>query len=333
MFKLKKRGKIWHYYFSVGGKVYRGTTKQKDKSLAEKFVIDKHNKIYQKQGNITNNIHVADLTSEYIKSNQYEISAEWLKNKTYLLNKFIEYTKSQNIVNINEITLISLEHYKAWLLEHNKPQNAANNITVIKSLLNFAVKHSYLDSNPANKLSPIRVIKKNRERFFAPEEIQQILHSLEGTYLYNMVYTALYTGMRRRELIYLEYADVDVENMNIHVKNKEGFTTKSRKDRVIPLHTNLINILSAKKTGYCFLRGGQHIHEDTATRNFKTALQKLGINDAGLHTLRHTFISHCLMQGKNIWEVAKWAGHSTVYITEMYGHLCPNRREIDSLVY
>ncbi|MBI5795896.1 MAG: hypothetical protein HZA47_06210 [Planctomycetes bacterium] len=48
-----------------------------------------------------------------------------------------------------------------------------------------------------------------------------------------------------------------------------------------------------------------------------------------LHPHSHT--SHAPMFGISIWEVAKWLGYSTTYVTELYGYLCPERREIDRL--
>ena len=53
-----------------------------------------------------------------------------------------------------------------------------------------------------------------------------------------------------------------------------------------------------------------------------------------LHTLKHTFVSRCLIDNISISKVAKWAGHSTTHITELYSHLCPDeniQRDIDKL--
>lgn len=40
------------------------------------------------------------------------------------------------------------------------------------------------------------------------------------------------------------------------------------------------------------------------------------------HTLRHYFISHCVMSGINFFTIAKWVGHAdTKLIETCYGHL------------
>jgi integrase len=72
---------------------------------------------------------------------------------------------------------------------------------------------------------------------------------------------------------------------------------------------------------------------NVVTRSFVDITRKQGLKDVTVHTLRHTFISHCLMHGLSPWEVGKWVGHSSVYITELYGHLSPDRREIDRLKF
>lgn len=121
---------------------------------------------------------------------------------------------------------------------------------------------------------------------------------------------AIYTGLRRRELVHIEYSDIDYEKKLLYVRNKEGFRTKSRKERVMPLHKELWPLFKEKKEGYCFLYKGRLIHENTATRKFRFIVEKANIRDASLHTLRHTFISHCLMQGISMWEVSRWEGRS-----------------------
>ena len=116
------------------------------------------------------------------------------------------------------------------------------------------------------------------------------------------------------------------------MKNKEEFQTKSRKERVFPIHKKLFKLFNKKKSGYCFTREqGVKLNKDVVTRTFTGIVRKLELKDVTLHTIRHTFISHSLMAGVSIWEVAQWVGHSTSHMTELYGHLCTDRREIDKL--
>ena len=42
------------------------------------------------------------------------------------------------------------------------------------------------------------------------------------------------------------------------------------------------------------------------------------------HELRHTFISLCLAAGRDVWEVAHWAGDDPDMIKQVYGHYIPD---------
>ena len=41
------------------------------------------------------------------------------------------------------------------------------------------------------------------------------------------------------------------------------------------------------------------------------------------HDLRHTFASHFMMRGGNLYDLQKLMGHSEVKTTERYAHLSP----------
>jgi integrase len=58
-------------------------------------------------------------------------------------------------------------------------------------------------------------------------------------------------------------------------------------------------------------------------------LRKTNFGSRSFHTLRHTYASHLLMSGVNIFVVSRWLGHSSVNVTEKhYGHLIPNSVEV-----
>ncbi len=56
-------------------------------------------------------------------------------------------------------------------------------------------------------------------------------------------------------------------------------------------------------------------------RSFETVLEKAGIGDFRFHDLRHTFASWYLMNGGDLYELAKILGHSNIKMTERYAKL------------
>ncbi|MDI6642183.1 MAG: site-specific integrase [Elusimicrobiota bacterium] len=63
-------------------------------------------------------------------------------------------------------------------------------------------------------------------------------------------------------------------------------------------------------------------------RAFMTALRKAGISNFRFHDLRHTFCSHLVMAGVDIYTVKELAGHRSVEMTIRYSHLAPNQKKV-----
>jgi site-specific recombinase XerD len=65
-----------------------------------------------------------------------------------------------------------------------------------------------------------------------------------------------------------------------------------------------------------------HISEKTIQNAVKEAVQKAGIvKHASVHTLRHSFATHLLMNGVNIREIQNLLGHKHVETTMIYTHV------------
>jgi site-specific recombinase XerD len=53
----------------------------------------------------------------------------------------------------------------------------------------------------------------------------------------------------------------------------------------------------------------------------------------GAHGLRHTFASHYVMNGGDLYILSKILGHSSIKITEVYAHLSPKHKlDLESFV-
>ena len=218
-------------------------------------------------------------------------------------------------------------------LEEVEPATVASDIRTLKTWFNWGKANGYVAENPCDKVQKIRNIKKNPPKYLSPEQITQLLNASKTHSLYPLIATAIYAGLRRKELINLEWSDIDFEKNTITVKNKDDFHTKSYKYRVIPLSDKLKTILLAyrKNEGYCFLspHGAKQINN--LGRSFGLLCKSAGIENCTLHVLRHTFASQLVMAGVSIYKVGQWLGHADVKTTMIYAHLSSQDDDINRI--
>ncbi|MCF6147258.1 MAG: tyrosine-type recombinase/integrase [Candidatus Kuenenia sp.] len=335
---LKLRGSVWNYDFHVRKRRYRGTTHTHDYELAKLYAAKKYKESYLDQTDIqklTHEVNVSDFIKRHILALQAEYSSHWTYSSELTLNEFSEFLKSQGVDVLSKISVEVLESFKIEQLNRVKKITVKNKFKIIKAFLNRAIKYGYLTKNPARQIV-INGIHQNKTRFFSKEEIEKIFTALDlqehkrFAYMKNFLMVALYTGMRRGELTHLCIEDADLERKVICVRNKNGFSTKSRKERVIPIHDKLVPVFKGikkeRQQGYCFLHLGKKYNDKTATKNFVILCERSGIENAGIHTLRHTFASYLIMAGVSMRMVAEYLGHSTARVTELYSHVSEEKK-------
>lgn len=141
-----------------------------------------------------------------------------------------------------------------------------------------------------------------------------------------LITLALNTGMRKGELLGLEWTRVDFVHGLIYL---EAGHTKSNKRRSIPinrlaweaLQSQLaMTVMNGPVKGRFVFGGVKDVK-----RSFTHACQLAGIEDFHFHDLRHTFASWLVQAGAPLTEVRDLLGHASIEMTERYAHLAPER--------
>lgn len=201
-------------------------------------------------------------------------------------------------------------------------------LACLSHLFGKAVEWEMVDESPFRKMRGLFFKENNkRTRFLAEEEIKKLLEvDYDGLppYLKPIVATAIYTGLRKGEILNLKWKDVDLEHGMIYVREN-----KQNRLQVKMVNDDLMDILMKLpvKGDYLFHDGeGKPIKD--VKRTFQTALRRAGIEDFRFHDLRHTSCSYLTMRGAPIQAVQDHAGHSSIKMTMRYSHLSPQfRRE------
>ncbi len=153
-------------------------------------------------------------------------------------------------------------------------------------------------------------------------------------------FVGLRTGLRAGELIGLRWEDIDLDARIIVVRRNivDGVVKrpKTRRIRYVAMAWDLCNVLSAvrRSDGYLFaMPGDEPVTRAMAYNALQRACKKAGIRGVGLHVLRHSFASHLVMEGQDLYSVQRLLGHTDPLMTQRYAHLAPSylRSVVDSL--
>ena len=197
------------------------------------------------------------------------------------------------------------------------PATIARKLAAVRALLRFAVGPSRL---PDGSLAPRR---RRRRLPQAPktDELDALLDAFDGQdplalrnrALVELVYSA---GLRSREAIDLDLADVDFEQEAIHVRGKGG------KERVVPLGEEAAHHLAVylREARPELVRGAEDaLFVSVRGRRLDTSTLRRLLPHP--HRLRHAFATHLLEGGADLRVIQELLGHSSLSTTQMYSHV------------
>lgn len=232
-------------------------------------------------------------------------------------------------------------HVQQFLLSLGKkaPATKARQLRSLSAMFGSAVRWGYIPSNPCKAIRAPRV-PKNPPQILSKAEVRGLLEAAKGTLLYGLVATALYAGLRREELVWLDWADVDFAEKQIYVRNKPEHPLKNYQARTIPAPEPLLQILQQMLSNP--LQARWVFPSPTETRwtlntldpHLRAFFKRAGTS-AGLHRLRHTYASHLVMASVDLPSVQKLLGHSSITTTMIYAHVAQEhlKEQVGKLKY
>lgn len=145
--------------------------------------------------------------------------------------------------------------------------------------------------------------------------------SLKHRFLLAFAYSA---GLRMNELRHLRIADVDTDRKQIRIRQGKG-----KKDRYVILSKLIADRLpkyleQVKPAEYLFegQAPGMVMGERSIQYIIKEALMKTDIQKSvSMHTLRHSYATHLLEDGVDIYTIQHLLGHSQLSTTIIYLHI------------
>ena len=233
---------------------------------------------------------------------------------------------------------------------HIAPQTVKRYTSVLRSMLTMAYKMYYMDDDVG--LSRRLTFPKERYQevdVFTIEETKTILDAAktEPINIRLLIELALFTGMRRGEIIGLKWSDINFDKQCLSVK-RSIYKPKSKKSvekepkshssiRTIAIPNCLCETLKEYKKSqeeyslslatwqnleYVFTdKNGNVMNPQTPTKQFSKFLDRHNIRHLKFHCLRHTSATLLLSNGCDIKTISARLGHSSIETTNIYVHV------------
>jgi integrase len=225
---------------------------------------------------------------------------------------------------------------------HLSPKTLANHLTLLKTILRMAQDDlGWLLVLPRIKKPKLNLFDEDFGYLQTDEEVQRFLLAAahEGPRAHALFATAVYTGMRAGELAGLQWSNVDFAGESIRVARSFKGPTKSGKPRTVLIASVLLRILIEWRAIH---PGGEYVFPSRSGGMlpksgrmfkdvFKRTLERAGFlrrengrSHIRFHDLRHTFASHWVMKGGDLYVLQKLLGHQSIQMTQRYAHFDPN---------
>ena len=256
---------------------------------------------------------IADKKSFQSISDQYfELHGSSLRSKSWrLMSKHIN--RHFGAKPIYNITSQDIQTFYNQLESAISITTANRYLTLIRAIFNKAKTWGNFHSD-----NPCSAVKNKQEphhrlRYLSTDEMKALIANSPAR-LFPVVACALMTGMRRSEILNLEWQDIDFTSDTIQImKSKSG---KMRKIPIMPKLRQILIDLPAKPSGNVF-----NMPNITLRRHFALALEASRIHYFRFHDLRHTFASHFAMTTQDLPTLQQILGHASIQMTLRYAHL------------
>ena len=314
MARIYKRGCSPYYTleFRYQGRVYRRCLRVRDKRSAE--ILLREAELSLAMGELPRMFKPGGLSfQELMEEVLPTIKRTWKRfNKETArvrrLSESLGGLKAKDL-NTKEIERYISERFK----DGASPSLVAHDLRLLKRILNLALEMGLIDKVPR-----FRMPKEppGRIRYLEPAELSALLSACRESrspYLYRAVLIALYTGMRKGEIMALRWDELDFANGFILVRN-----SKNGRPRMIPMAMELREYLLSIEDRKGLVVPGEF------SGAFARATRRAGITDFRFHDLRHHFASYLVMSGVDIRTVAELLGHRTLAMVMRYSHLRPD---------
>ncbi|ACL69123.1 tyrosine-type recombinase/integrase [Halothermothrix orenii] len=357
---VKRKDGLWQGAVTIGTDPQTGKQKRKyfygktKKEVAKKMTELKM-KLFNGTYSEPSEMKLIDWLHRWIEGRKSTLAYSTYRNYKVMINNHladdIGETKLKDLKarQVQELLNDKLEKGKVYGEGGLSPRTVKYIYSTLHTALEQAVKENMI---PRNICKAVEVPKKQEEKklhTWNKKQVNIFLKAARDYKYFILHYLALNTGMRRGELLGLQWKDIDMEKKRIEVKRQlartdEGLIFKKVKtksgNRTIPITDNVVRELKRhqikqgekrlalgeaynKKADLVASNGiGNPIDPRNLVRDFKDIIEETGLPEIRYHDLRHTFATLFLEAKGPIKTLQQILGHSSITVTiDTYSHV------------
>lgn len=320
-------------------------------------------KLVNKSNNNNNDILFIEYLFYWLEIIKCNVEASTFTSYRQIANNHIKKYFTKNPIKLVDLSVVHIQtFYNELMTKYNLSANTViHHHALIRKCLDYAFKMDIIPSNPADKIQRPK-IEQFISSFYTESELNTLFEKSKNDPLELIILVTAFYGLRRSEVLGLQWDSFDFENKTITIKhtvtitNTEGNNRKIEgKDRTknkssyrtLPLFDNIAtkllefkekqksfqrafgNTYNKKFLEYVFVNPqGKIIRPDYVTQHFSILLENIGLKHIRFHDLRHSCASLLLAKGIPMKSIQEWLGHSNFSTTaNLYAHLDSNSKK------
>lgn len=337
-----------------------GLPEKGNKRKAEAFLREKIAEYERMEGIVQTDILFADYIRHWLTHIARKVDEVTMQGYQTLADGHILPYFDQNKVPLREVDHKLIQRYMDEKHTSGRkdgkgglsPRTLRLHKNIISQALDLAVQGKLIPANPCQFVE-LPQNERYESTFYTAQQLQALFQALQGDELLPLVkITALY-GLRRSELLGLQWDSIDFERKTMTIRHTVSKVTKvvakdktknASSRRTFPLTAEAEAIFRRareqeqqnravfgreyQENSYVFKwADGRPYSPDYISHRFAKLLKKHNLPHIRFHELRHSCASLLLDMGFTLKDVQEWMGHSDIKMTaNIYAHLDTARK-------
>ena len=340
-FRLFKRGETYHAYFSFiseGQRIrFRESTGAMDEQSATEYCIKRISEISAKNKEIASgelpSITIAEAFTRY-----YEEKGKYYSQPKALLQRLIRIKNTIKVKYLHELDKKALGDYVNYRRTQVSNSTINRELAALSAIRTLARDFWELRINQARPFQFKQTEPAEHIKFLPDWETAQKIIDKATPSIRPVIYTALYTGMRRGNILNLKWADINFTDNTITILVKDK-NTLGGKNLAIPIVPQMRKLLleQPRINEYVFNRRGKPIknlnrdwyrifYKEDKNKHLTKELKDPSLPYINFHALRHTAATWILRKTNNLRITKEILGHSNINTTMKYAHVLDSEK-------